>query len=161
MSIARNGSQFTLTGLFNEESLGSDSSYEKYQAKFSSYHKLAAPVVLAWQVSACMNSGTAPLWDACRVGLRGFSATDYMGAESALGQVEARWQISKRWGAVAFAGVGYMNDSVSGLRDNEAIPSYGVGARFMVMQAKRINVRIDYGRSNGSSAWYLSAGEAF
>jgi hypothetical protein len=84
-----------------------------------------------------------------------------MGAESALGQVEARWQISKRWGAVAFAGVGYMNDSVSGLRDNEAIPSYGIGARFMVMAAKRINVRIDYGRSNDSDAWYLSAGEAF
>jgi hypothetical protein len=54
-----------------------------------------------------------------------------------------------------------MNDSLSGVRDDKAISSYGVGARFMVMKAKRINVRVDYGRSNDSDAWYLSAGEAF
>jgi hypothetical protein len=155
------GSLFKVSGLFNDKSLGSDATYESYKLAFSSYHKLSAPLVLAWEVQACQNSGTAPLWDACRVGLRGFAATDYMGKESALAQVEARWLISPRWGAVAFAGAGYMNDSLSGLRDKDAIPSYGLGARFMVMKAKRINVRVDYARSNDSDAWYLSAGEAF
>jgi hypothetical protein len=156
-----NGSLFKVSGLFNDESFGSDSTYESYNVAYNSYHKLTAPVVLAWQVKACQKTGTPPLWDACRVGLRGFSAMDYMGKESALAQVEARWQMSKRWGAVVFAGAGYMNDSVSGIRDQEAIPSYGAGIRFMVMTAKRINLRIDYGRSKDSSAWYLSAGEAF
>jgi len=158
---AYNGSVFKLSAFFNDVSFGSDSTYESYNVAFSSYHKLSAPVVLAWQVKACQKTGVPPLWDACRVGLRGFSALDYMGKESALAQLEARWQISKRWGLVAFAGAGYMNDSVSGIRDQEAIPSYGLGLRFMVMTAKRINLRIDYGRSNDSGAWYLSAGEAF
>ncbi len=155
------GSMFKVSGLFNDKSFGGDSTYESYDVSFSSYHKWSAPVVLAWQVKACQKTGRPPLWDACRVGLRGFSATDYMGKESALAQVEARWQMSKRWGAVAFAGAGYMNDSLSGVRDQEAIPSYGVGLRFMVLTAKRINLRVDYGRSNDSDAWYISAGEAF
>jgi len=155
------GSLFKVSGLFNDKSLGSDATYESYKVAFRSYHKLSAPLVLAWEVRACQNSGTVPLWDACRVGLRGFSATDYMGKESALAQVEARWLISPRWGAVAFVGAGYMNDSLSGVRDDKAIPSYGVGARFAVMKAKRINLRVDYARSNDSDAWYLSAGEAF
>ena len=155
------GSLFKVSALFNDTSFGGDDTYESYNVAFSSYHELTAPVVLAWQVTACLKNGTAPMYDACTVNLRGFSMTDYMGKESALAQFEARWKISKRWGVVGFAGVGYMNDSLSGLRDNEAIPSYGLGVRFMVMQAKRINVRVDYGRSNDSDAWYLSAGESF
>jgi hemolysin activation/secretion protein len=147
--------------LFNDRSFGSDATYESYNVAFNSYHKLSAQFVLAWQVKACQISDKAPLWDACKVGLRGFPATEYMGTDSALGQVEARWQISRRWGAVGFAGAGYVKNSLAGLRDQEAIPSYGVGARFMVMKAKRINVRVDYARSNDSDAWYLSAGEAF
>jgi len=155
------GALFKLSGLFNDTSFGSDATYESYHLAYSSYHKWSAPLVLAWQVKGCQKSGKVPLWDACRVGLRGFAATDYMGTESALGQVEARWQISRRWGAVGFAGAGYIKNSLSGIRDQKAIPSYGLGLRFMVMMAKRINIRVDYGRSSDSDAWYLSAGEAF
>ena len=43
----------------------------------------------------------------------------------------------------------------------EVIPSYGVGLRYMVLKAKRINLRLDYTRNTDSDAWYLSVGEAF
>ncbi len=158
---AYSGNLFELNGLFNDQSLGSDNTYESYNIAFNSYHKLSSPVVLAWQVVGCLKSGAVPLWDACRVGLRGFPATKYLGKASAIAQFEARWQVSKRWGLVGFAGVGYIKNSFSEVRDREAIPSYGLGLRFMVMKAKRINVRLDYGRSNDSDAVYLSAGEAF
>ena len=101
------------------------------------------------------------LWDACRVNLRGSSATDYLGTSSASAQFEARWQMSKRWGVVGFAGVGQIENSFSQIRDNDLIPSYGVGLRFMVLQAKRINMRLDYGRSRDSDAIYLMVGEEF
>jgi len=158
---AYSGNLFKLNGLFNNQSLGSDNTYESYNIAFNSYHKLSAPVVLAWQVAGCLKSGTVPLWDTCRVGLRGFPATKYLGKSSAIAQFEARWQMSNRWGLVGFAGAGYINNSFSEVRDREAIPSYGLGLRFMVMKAKRINVRLDYARSNDSDAVYLSAGEAF
>ncbi len=45
--------------------------------------------------------------------------------------------------------------------DTGLVSSYSVGKRFMVLESQRINVRIDYARSDDNSAYYLSVGEAF
>jgi hypothetical protein len=47
------------------------------------------------------------------------------------------------------------------VRDNEPIPSYGGGLRFLALPAKRINIRLDYARSDSSDAIHFSVGEAF
>jgi len=39
--------------------------------------------------------------------------------------------------------------------------SWAEDNRFMVLESHRINLRLDYGRSNDSDAVYLSVGEAF
>ena len=106
--------------------------------------------------------GRPPLWDACTIGLRGFSATDYLGRSSASGQVEARWKLSRRWGVVGFGGGGYSRGNFSGRDERTWIPSYGVGLRFTVLPSKRINMRLDYARSkDGSDAIHFLVGEAF
>ncbi len=155
------GRYFKLDALFNDEAIGSSSTYQSYGAAYRSYHKLTDTVVLAWEVQGCQRGGMAPLWDACTVKLRGFSATDYLGKVSTSGQAEARWQLSTRWGLVGFAGAGYVGSSFSGIREHEAIPSYGAGLRFIVLKAKRINLRLDYARSTDSDAIHFSVGEAF
>ena len=82
--------------------------------------------------------------------------------ESIQAQAEVRWNFHKRWGVVAFAGAGRVRDSLGNHGEGETIPSYGVGLRWMVLKSQRINVRVDYARSNnGQSAWYLSVAEAF
>lgn len=69
--------------------------------------------------------------------------------------------MGRRWGLVGFAGSGYVGDSFAGVREPEPIPSYGGGIRFMVLPAKRINIRLDYARSKDSNAIHFSVGEAF
>lgn len=155
------GQHFKVDALFNDEAVGSDLTYQSYNAAYRSYHRLAGSVVLAWELQGCKRGGTAPLWDACTIRLRGFSATDYLGKVSTSAQVEARWQMSDRWGLVGFGGVGYVVNSFNGIRDRKAIPSYGVGVRLMVLKAKRINLRLDYARSTDSEAIHISVGEAF
>lgn len=155
------GRHFKIDALFNDEALGSFSTYQNYSSAYRSYHRLTESVVLAWEIQGCQRSGTTPLWDACTVKLRGFAVTDYLGQVSASGQAEARWQLSKRWGVVGFAGVGYVNKSFNEIREAEPIPSYGVGVRFSVLPAKRINMRVDFARSTHSDAIYLSVGEVF
>ncbi len=155
------GSKFKFSILTNSKGLGSDDSYESYKASYASYHSIRPSLVLAWEVQGCSRSDRAPLWDTCRVDLRGFSATDYLGKLSASGQVEVRWQFHRKWGAIAFAGSGYYRNAFSEIREREAIPSYGIGLRFMVLESQRINMRLDYGRSNDSDAVYLSVGESF
>jgi hypothetical protein len=155
------GRYFKIDALFNDEAIGSDSTYQSYSAAFRSYHRLTDSVVLAWEIQGCKRGSSTPLWDACTVKLRGFSATDYLGKVSTSGQAEARWQLSKRWGVVGFAGAGYIGSSFNDIREREAIPSYGVGLRFSVLPAKRINLRVDYARSTDSSAIHVSVSEAF
>lgn len=136
--------------------------YQSYHARFRSYHPLRDNLVLAWELNGCSRSGQAPLWDTCRLGLRGFPATDYLGKQSLFGQAELRWRIYKRWGMVGFVGAGRMNEALGKYGEDETIPSYGLGIRFMVMESQRINMRVDYARSDrGNSAWYLSVTEAF
>ena len=155
------GHKFELSALFNDEILGSDKTYQSYKMAYSSYHELSKPIVLAWEIQGCAREGTAPVWDSCLIPLRGFSALDYIGKQSVAGQFEARWRLNSRWGVVGFAGGGSINDSLLNFRDDTFIPSYGIGVRFMVLQAKRINLRVDYARSKDSDAFHLSIGEAF
>lgn len=160
-SNAYTGRYFQLSGLFNSQSLGSDQDYQAYSMSYRAYHLLKPKFVLAWEVAGCDREGSAPLWDACRIDLRGFSTTDYMGKSSAYGQAEARLKLSKHWGVVAFAGAGQITSSFTGLSNQDWVPSYGFGLRFMVMQSQRINMRLDYGWSTDSDAVYLAVGEAF
>jgi hypothetical protein len=155
------GRHLQVDALINDEAIGSNTSYQSYSAAFRSYHELTDSLVLAWDLQACKRSGSTPLWDACRLKLRGFSATDYLGKASASGQIEARWRMTKRWGLVGFAGAGTVSDSFSSISDHDTIPSYGVGIRFMVLAAKRINLRVDFARSDDSDAVHISVGEAF
>ena len=155
------GRHLELEVLFNDKSLGSDDTYESYKAKYRSYHRLNPSVVLAWELQGCAISGKAPLWDACRINLRGFPVTEYLGESTASGQAEARWQFHPKWGAVAFAGIGKVTESFSGLLEDETVPSYGLGLRFMVLSDHRINVRFDYARSDDNDGVYLTVGESF
>ncbi len=156
------GRRFELKAIAADQQHKSEGSYQSYFARFRSYHQLSDTLVLAWELSGCMKDGRIPLFDTCRLNLRGFPITDYLSKESFLAQVEARWRFYKRWGLVAFAGGGRVDDSFGNHGEGETIPSYGVGLRWMVLESKRINVRVDYARSNnGNSAWYLSVSEAF
>jgi hypothetical protein len=155
------GRYFEADALFNDEALGSDNTYQSYSLAFRSYHEVHESVVLAWEMQGCQRAGSTPLWDACTIKLRGFDVTDYLGKTTVSGQLEARWQLNKRWGLAGFAGVGQYGNSYSGFREHEAIPSYGAGVRFLVLAAKRINLRVDYAMSRDSDAIHVSVGEAF
>ncbi len=155
------GQHLMVDALFNDEAIGSKTSYQSYSAAFQSYHELTESLVLAWDLQGCKRGGATPLWDACKVKLRGFSATDFLGKVSVSAQIEARWRMSERWGLVGFAGAGQVSDSFNSSNDRDTIPSYGVGVRFMVLAAKRINLRVDFARSDDSDAIHVSVGEAF
>jgi hypothetical protein len=159
---AYQGRYFEFKAIASQQSGSEADSYQSYHARYRSYHLLSDPLVLAWEINACARGGQVPLWDTCRLGLRGFPATDYLGKKSLYAQAELRWRFYKRWGVVGFAGAGRMNETLGRYGEDETIPSYGLGIRFMVLESQRINVRVDYARSDkGNAAWYLSVTEAF
>jgi hypothetical protein len=158
---AYQGRRLEAKAIFSRAKSIETSPYQSYALRFRSYHQLDVPLVIAWDVNTCARGGTFPLWDTCRLNLRGFALTDYLGKQSITGQIEARWRAFGRWGFVAFAGAGQISDSFSAQGESERVPSYGAGVRFMVLKSNRINLRVDYARSDNSDAWYISVGEAF
>ncbi len=155
------GRYLKISSLFNRDSFGSDLVYDAYSVAFRSYHPLSDSFVLAWEIKACGRSDGTPLWDACKLGLRGFASTDYMGKRSLSAQTEGRWRFAQRWGVVGFVGSGTVDNTLSGVRENDWVPSYGAGLRFTIQQEKRINLRLDYARSRDSDAVSFFVGEAF
>ena len=155
------GRLFTASALFTSKALGSDDDYQGYALDYRSYHSLAKPFVLAWTAQYCSRAGDVPLWDACRLNLRGSAATDYMGLSSVVAKVEGRWRLSERWGLVAFTGAGQLTESFTGGDDYDIVTNYGAGIRFMVQKSNRVNLRLDYGRVDNDAAIMLSVGEAF
>ena len=155
------GSHFKAEGLFNVQAIGSSEDYQTFTLEFKSYHQLSDSLVLAWQLRGCQKGGTVPLWDACLLKLRGFSAFDYLGPSSVSGPAELRWRAYTRRGLVAFGGGGWAGESFATAGDNESTPSYGAGIRYEVLPAKRLNMRLDFAWSDDSEGIYLSVGEAF
>ncbi|WP_227490589.1 BamA/TamA family outer membrane protein [Shewanella benthica] len=158
---AYSGQRFEFDAMFNDELFGSSNTYQSYQARYRYYYHLLPPLVLAFEARGCAKYGNAPLWDYCTLGLRGFSATKYLNKASSSGQIEARWNIFGDFGVVGFVGGGYDSKELSELWDNEMIPSYGIGIRYMVLDSQRINLRLDYARSEDNDAIYVSVAEAF
>ncbi len=160
-SNAYTGSLFDIELIENQLAAANTSDYQSYAIRYRAYHHLAAPLVLAYDLNACGRSGNFPLWDSCRLKVRGFSATRYLSEDSASAQVEVRWKFYKKWGAVGFVGAGYVGNTFGGTFDNKTVPSYGVGLRWMVSDSQRLNLRLDYARSTDTDAWYFSAAEYF
>jgi outer membrane protein assembly factor BamA len=159
---ARKGHYAKLDAVFSRTSgVGEDDDYAAYSASFRSFHGFTDELTLAWEVRACEREGNVPLWNACFISLRGFSATEYIGLRSASAQAELRWQMSPRWGLVGFGGMGYAGTSLAEAGDSQNTPSYGAGIRFMVLKSQRINIRVDFAKSENDEAMHLSVGEAF
>jgi outer membrane protein assembly factor BamA len=155
------GRHFKADGMFNAKAIGSNENYQTYTLAYKSYHPLSDSLVLAWEMRGCYKDGEVPLWDSCRIPLRGFAAFDYLGQSSVSGQAELRWRAYKRLGLVAFGGGGWAGRSFSTAGDDESTPSIGAGIRYEVLPAKRLNMRLDLAWSDDSEGIYLSVGEAF
>ncbi|MDO6619807.1 BamA/TamA family outer membrane protein [Shewanella sp. 6_MG-2023] len=156
------GYYFKLNGTFFDDAIGSDTNFESYSLEFDGYFPVHESITVAYKLKGCLKEGNVPLWAACRLGLRGFSSTEYMALGAIETEAEARWRFHKRWGLVGFIGAGKLDDVNHADKSDDIIPSYGIGVRFMLQPAERINLRLDYARSsNNNDALYLSVGEAF
>jgi outer membrane translocation and assembly module TamA len=75
-------------------------------------------------------------------------------------QAEWRTQVTARWGATAFVGIGQVGPDFGSLEDR--LPAAGVGVRFLVAPEHRVNLSADLAwNKDGETSFYLRIGEAF
>lgn len=150
---------------FTDQALGSDITYQRHTADANWYLTLAPQLVLALRASLCAASDSAPFFAVCQFGqtsdLRGYVIGRYRDVAMAATQGELRWRFTKRFGAVAFAGVGDVAGSFGELEPGDPLWSAGAGLRFLASPENHVNIGVDVAYAEDETSLYFRIGEAF
>jgi hypothetical protein len=69
--------------------------------------------------------------------------------------------VAGRIGVAAFAGAGTVAPTFSKLSSSAVLPSFGAGARWLLLPKQRTTIRVDYGVGKSSSGLYIAFNEAY
>jgi outer membrane protein assembly factor BamA len=152
------------TYLFTQP-LGSTFSFQVINGVYQQYWQIRPKQVLAFQFKSRFSFGDVPFLDLSTLGnddiLRGYPKNRFRDRHFAATQLEYRFPLWWRFGAVAFAGVGDVYGPSSELTIKNLKYSIGTGLRFVVDPAERLNIRLDYGYGTEGGYFYFVVGEAF
>ena len=160
------GTKFSFTSDFFSQSLGSKYSFQSYKTEYDKYWSLSQKQVLAYDAYLCATGGTPPFYGNCIYGtgneLRGYTAGQYFDRYMAATQLEYRLVLPKRFGLVAFGGIGGVRAGDEQLlQSNHFLPDIGAGLRFQVSKKYHVNMRADYGQGVNGHTFGLGVLEAF
>jgi Omp85 superfamily domain len=160
------GTYFTFTLDFFSQGLGSKYSFQSFTTGFDKYWSLSSKQVLAYDVHFCATSGSPPFYGKCIYGtneeLRGYTAGRYFDRYMFATQLEYRLVLPKRFGLVAFGGVGGVVPGASLLPESGYfLPSGGAGLRFLLSKKYHVNLRADIAQGVDGHTFSMGVGEAF
>lgn len=146
---------------------GSDFEYRKYKLDSRVYRTLARRSVLASQILYENVEGAAPFYMMPKIGgkdvLRGYYQGRFRDRYMAIWQLEHRYRWKRKWSLVQFVGIGAVGGTVKELSEAEKRSSGGVGIRYQITSAQKVNLRLDIGKGSHSEtpAVYVHVMEAF
>ncbi len=152
------------TVAYSDAAFGSDYRFARYTADVRRYRRLGRGV-LAGQAYLEATSGSAPFDQLSLVGssmiMRGYVRGRYRDENLAAAQLEYRMPVVGRFGVAAFGGAGTVAPSLSTLGSSTLLPSFGAGARWLLLPKQGTTIRVDYGIGKQASGLYIAFNEAF
>ena len=163
---AYNGLEVKLKTVFNNKTFGSDLDFNTFSLEINYYKEVTTKGILATRGTFYTGIGEIPFEGLRAVGrndIRGYSRGKYRGDEVYTVQTEYRYSLPKRFGLVAFVGLAAAYNSLAENEDKWSglLPAIGVGARFMMLEERRLNVGIDIAVGKEDWGLYFRLGEAF
>jgi hypothetical protein len=145
---------------------GSDFNFRIQNWDIRKYFPLPKNRVFAMQFNMIITDGNTPIRNLSILGsnsyMRGYYEGRYQDQDLIAFQTEYRTPVWRRIGAVAFAGIGKVGPRFLDLIDfSQLKPSFGVGLRYSLNPAEKLNLRVDAGFGNKSQGTYINMGEAF
>lgn len=159
------GSLFDFTADFFDESLGSRREYQTYKASYNGYREIKEKQVFAYRVMGCSANSKVSFYDLCLYGtssdLRGYAAGQFQNRRMFATQAEYRVELRRRFGVVAFGGIGGVAERLNEFRADRLLPAGGAGLRFTLDKKNHINYRVDWAIGRAGSTLTIGIGEAF
>ena len=158
------GTYAQVTGAVSGGVVGSDYRFDRYVADARHYWR-AGRGVLAGQAYLEATSGATPFDQLGLLGsgstMRGYVHGRYRDRDLAAAQLEYRTPVVGRFGVAAFAGAGTVAPTISELASSTVLPTFGAGARWLLLPKERTTIRVDYAKGRSSSGFYVAFNEAF
>lgn len=155
--MPNSGQLYDLTVWRYGENLGGDFNYTTARFKFNTFHRLAEKFVLGARFEVGTANGNVPYYAEPFVPLRGIPALRYTGESAGVIEVEGRYDFAKRWSAVAFAGIGLVDETETSQTQDD-IYGYGVGIRFQALKEQNVWLGIDIAQGPEDKFWYVQMG---
>lgn len=150
---------------WNDHFFGSDYDFLSLQFDLRNYHRVGDDQVLAVQALAETNTGDVPFYRLARLGgdslLRGFYNGRFRDMNLVAFQVEYRFPVWKRLGAVVFGAMGSLANRFRDISFDNLKYSAGFGLRFKIIPKENANLRVDLAFGPGTYGIYFKAGESF
>ena len=154
-----------LFSTFYADRLGSDYDFNIYEADIRRYFSLFTSHVIAVQGFIKMTTGDPPFQMLSRLGgpelLRGYYEGRYRDRDMLVFQTEYRLPLWRKFGAVAFAGLGDVASELRSFQTKYGKYAAGVGLRYMLNTKEKINIRFDVAFGKDTSGFYITMLEAF
>ena len=139
---------------------GSDQNFRKYSASVLSYTTLCDRLILGLRGDAESIDGNAPFYSYPFIDMRGVKAVQYQGDKTLLGEIELRWELTKRWSLVGFGGAGKAyNDEAKG--DSDIIYSKGMGIRYLIASKLGLQFGLDVAKGPDDASIYIQFGSSW
>ncbi len=113
------------------------------------------------RLASQLSAGNPPFYAFPYVELRGVAALRYQGKLTMVAETEQLINFGKRWGAVAFTGIGAAFKSIDNLKNEDLVWNVGVGARYLVSESLGVKLGADIARGPEEYAFYISIGSAW
>jgi hypothetical protein len=159
------GSLVDLTGDFFDQAFGSRREYQTYKISYDGFHEIKKKQILAYRGTACSATGSVPFYDLCMYGvnsdLRGYTGGQFQNRRMFATQAEYRIELQKRFGVVAFGGIGGVARTLNEFSFDQLLPAGGAGLRFTLDKKNHINYRIDWAIGRAGHTLTIGIGEAF
>lgn len=141
--------------------VGSDYKYGQFEGAFYYYFPLLHNLITGTRLDMQRVVGNQPFYLAPFIDMRGIPAARYAGNTTALAELEERWDFTKRWSIVAFAGGGKAFDKFDDFKGAQWAWAYGGGFRYLM--ARKLNLRMGVDLANGPEgfAYYLVFGSSW
>ncbi len=160
------GNQFQVSIVVNAKMLGSSFDFTSVKADFRKYVPGLYPGhAAAFQFLYQSATGAPPFYRYAMIGgdsiMRGYYMGRYRDKYLIALQAEYRLPLWRRFGFVAFAGLGNVGPALDRISLSKAKYSTGFGLRYKLSPQEGANVRVDFAFGKGSTGLYFTAGEAF
>jgi len=150
-----------LSGTYSDTWMGSDDLYGRITARMIGYVPSSKKLVLGLRHESIFSLGNIPYYARPIVVLRGAPLMKYQNTNTTVMEIEANWNIYRRWNLVGFTGIGNAFASFEDFNEGKSVASIGTGFRYLLARKFGMQMGMDFAQSTDDFAFYIVFGTSW